>query len=253
MKHLSLKLLAIIVFSFLIIIGLNGCNSNSKEKTTEKTANDTPEASTPTIDEYIADYSPLTREKFTGIRKDFEPFSTIVITFTNDIETSEPEEVGRENKVQELIIYAGVPRGSISFSGIPSYKGFLEQRLESQPSKVARVFEDVDSKVTFSTDEVNLIFNFMDSYPDYFFGLETFKNLPIPFRSKKVHIGDAGYCFTLAIYEPNSTNKAWVVNRCMEQPDPVLEELIKLLQDNFIADFNSPVTQTETHQDNTST
>ena len=224
-----------LVFVSAILFASVGCGKTEQPK--EPKPKETVSSQTPTENEFFVEYSKLTKEKFADIRSGTTPFSSIMIVYTNDIESNEPKELDQENKVQDLVVFTGKKGGSENFESIIDYKGFLDERPASQPSKAATLSDDIDYKVIFSVDEVNLIYDFIDTYPNYFYGNEKLNELKDSFISHKIHIDDEGYCFTLAIYEAGSNTKAWVLSKCMEEPDPILEELIKILQDNFIDDF----------------
>jgi hypothetical protein len=76
---------------------------------------------------------------------------------------------------------------------------------------------------------------------EYFFGGDEYEGLTIPYKSPGTHIPGGYYAFTLAFYFPGSRNQAWALSKCTwHEPDPILQDLITILENNFINRFEEP-------------
>jgi hypothetical protein len=178
------------------------------------------------------EYTPLTKEKWAEIRLGNASFSTIEMTLTVE---DQPEDVKNLLKsTWEFSLKGGTPGGNQQLISLTQYNGFLVE-----PGKDPSVAQEADRQTSFSADDVNSIYDLLETYPSYFFDNEEFTDRPLPIKTDKAHIGLGDYCFTLAVFESGSKNKAWVISKNTDEPKPMIEELLSLIKDEFLDNFNT--------------
>ncbi len=182
------------------------------------------------------DYSnlfPLSYSDFSSFRTNNLEFSLIEIIydhhFNYDLIYPHHDHTG-------LVIGAGWTGTSRYYDAIVIYSGGLSRAIQSEDPPVYEGFDRI-----FRIEDVDLIFDYLEfeDNEDYFFNGDEFTipGLDIPYRTYSSHINGKHFSFTLTIYKPNSMDDAWVISKCMDEPDPIMLGLIDILEEHFISQF----------------
>jgi hypothetical protein len=213
-----------IVFSFSLLAGCS--REEKKEEVKEGIIGLVKEGRT-------MEYTPLTKEKWDEIRIGKGFFSTIEMTLT--VEEQPEEEKDLLKNTWEFSLKGGTSAGNQPISSVLQYNGFL-----IEPGKDPSVAQETDRQTSFPSEDVDAIYDLLETYPSYFFDNAEFTNRSLPIITDKAHIGPGDYCFTLAIFEPGSNSAAWVISKNTDEPKPMIEELLNLIKDEFLDNFNQP-------------
>ncbi|MCD6218537.1 hypothetical protein J7L05_11885 [bacterium] len=228
--YLSLSLCMII--TILVFYGC-GNNANVESKADKESERIVKSESLP----YVAIYSRLTYEKFQEIRDDTYPVSYISINYAR---LGNYDQYNRAQEVSKLSLKATLrKRTGNPFTLFIDYDGYYYYvRLDVTPD----IYES--KKHTFSANEINAIFDYLEENDneDYFFNGLEYTGLPQPYESPSVDFDDtenANQYVTIGFREPGTIYNEWAISKSMfaDDPHPILQGLIDILEDDFISQF----------------
>jgi len=168
----------------------------------------------------VFELSPLAHEKFRSLTSSTEPFSNLYLIY---------KKVETRNLIQLTIDGGGISHRNNYMNALNKFHGSLNK---------AETFTEAQ----FTPQEMNLIFDYLDKNSAYFFNGSEFKGLKIPYRTRSwlINRENAGLCFKLLFFEAGSNTKAWVIQKCADEPlkaDDPLHDLFEIIEKRFIARF----------------
>lgn len=187
---------------------------------------------------YSADYSPLTNVILTSVLGNTQEFSNISILYSHSFNFN-PESHSKD--LLNLSLDAGQFGVSNLYESVDNYYGSLSKEFQTTSPPVSDYLDK-----SFTKNEAQEIMNYIldPEHPErqqYFFSGDEYEGHETPYRSRGVHLCAGYYIFTLAIYEPNKQTDAWALSKCcFDEPDPILQGLINILENNFISQFEEP-------------
>ena len=233
-KQNKIFIVLIIVLIFVSTIFLSGCNN---KEISDSHAQKGAAGSVRKIESlpYIARYTRLTYSHYMDIIADNYSISTVAIEY------STYKNFDQNNKAQEmsgLAMNAFINANGDLFNAHTTYKGVY------QYFNLVGEFQKLHLKHTFSSSEVNdLIFDYLEEgdNEDYFFDGSEYTGLPIPYEHEG---GSFGECegdkyVIISFREPGTNHDRWAIYKSMfaDDPHPILQGLIDILEDDFIAQF----------------
>ena len=173
-------------------------------------------------------YSPLTFNKYNNILNSNDELSLIHIVYEKRYN---PDIEGVPQNILQLTFQAGNLNIDAYFNSYNVFEGGLSL---TQP-----IGDIYYQNIEFTSEEMNLIFNYLSAHNDYFFNNSEFEGLEIPYYNTRMPIGYDNYQFTLSISEPERQDdyRAWVISKDMDEPDSIMQGLIDILENNFINRF----------------
>jgi len=90
-----------------------------------------------------------------------------------------------------------------------------------------------------SFSEVNVIFNYLDKYNDYFFNGDEFKGIRLQDSGgvSPIFLKMKSHMIALQVNVPDDKPVVWLISKSADEPDPILQGLIDILEENFISQF----------------
>jgi hypothetical protein len=175
-------------------------------------------------------YSPLTYNKFQSIIANQDQFSKIRIIYGTD----DYDESDQTGVMRTIIMGVGSFHETILFSDVAAFQCKYDMHDNTVNPPVS-VYLDHDF-----TKElvVQTIISYLDSNKEYFFNNQEFSDLPIPYESNNYSVQeDRDKGFQFEIYEPESNSNAWVIDKESDNPDPILQGLLDIMETHFMSVF----------------
>jgi hypothetical protein len=234
--NIIVSLLILFVFPLTLVMSCQDGNSKmqsheSKAIKTEENNQipDTWEKSSHVVSSYeapIGYFSPLTYEKFQNVISNEDNCSEFFIGYS--IHPDEEPAI-----LRSLFLKSGICRDSNRFSDLLTFIGKYNRYNDLVDPPETTLLEE-----TFTNQQViQYIISYLEQHNEYFFdGLE-YTGLEIPYESYGSLINDGENRFLLSIYEPENCNNAWTISKCSDNPDPILQGLLDIMETNFMSVF----------------
>lgn len=250
MKYSRVRLysiLFVLVISTISVPIISGCQKE-KEQVFEKTSElkQSPESEIKVLTDHndknsltvkleqtshYAEFLPLSFETADAVLTSNTPFSYISINYSNTL-NPDPDSPFRDSI--DLCLSTGYTGTSVLYNTIESFRGSLNREFQTSSPPVSQNLER-----TFSSSQIELILDYLLAVEnqDYFFNAEEYEGLDIPYEARGVHLKPGFRVFTLSIYEPESKTSAWTMSKRIDDPDPIMQGLIDILEEHFIDEF----------------
>ena len=235
LNQMKISLVLIVVFVLASTILIPGCKNEEVPDSQLQTRTASIVNNSESL-AYIARYTWLTYSHYQDIIADNYSISTIAIEYAahkNYDQYNSPQEV------TGLALNSNIGRNGGLFSSHSIYKGDYQYY-----NLVGGGFDKLHLRRTFLSSEVNdLIFDYLEEgdNEDYFFnGNEyTDNNLPIPYEHEGGPFGEGDNWVIISFREPGTVYDRWGISKSMfaDDPHPILQGLIDILEDDFITQF----------------
>jgi len=185
-------------------------------------------------------YSPLTKSTYNNIIDNKQMFDQLFIGYVKQYDF---DQKGRAIRIEGLRIEPKDVKIGIEFNSINEYSAIYEKKYRDLPHGPDNYKE---KKKVFSKNEIDIILNYLERNSDYFFNNKEFEGVNFPLETivspNLPSCEHYHYAFSLTIFEPSINdrsrlNHAWVIVKCADKPDPVLQGLIDIFENNFISKF----------------
>jgi len=179
------------------------------------------------------EYSPLTFQKYSQIIEGNEPFTVISVKYGFDANQGDSNPEGNKS----LILSGGLYFRSKYFNEITEIEGHL---MKVEQGTHIHHYDKI-----FSVSDLDVILSYLETNHEYFFNGSEYEGLDIPYVTYFPSFKNEKYQFTFAIFDPIFVDSsytsehlpAWAISKCMDEPDPILQGLIDILETNFISQF----------------
>lgn len=206
--------------------------SEDSDKSKSRQTDDTVTAKSEASHDHMA-FLPLEVTQFQNITSSSTPFSVLSLDYRHVTIDQSGDKL--TNSVIFSILY-GRPRLPAYFNSVNELEGGL----------IISDYENISEEIknhTFTTSEINVIFNYLLANQSYFFNADEFDGLTLPYITSNERIVGGNYEFVLVFYDPECDSLqydlGWMISKATDEltPNHPLYGLVQLIENDFISQF----------------
>jgi hypothetical protein len=226
-----IKVIIIITFTVLLFSACR--NYSEKDKYVDDYGRKSSSLETSIVPPHYVTYHSLNADKFQDILNDNQLISSAMVAFgayTNY------DQYNHYHKVKLLGLEFLQPSYGNEYSAGNVYEGSYDYYFDENlpyPHKISAEREFLASDVN------EHIMSYLSEHADYFFdGSEYTQVGQDPYVSSKMYIITGNYVFAMMFGIPDMEDHYWAITKASDNPDPILQGLINILESEFIAPFH---------------